>query len=67
MTNGAMDYKGCSEMTGLAERTLRNMVSKKKIPYYKLGKSVRFSREKISAWMEERAVPELSKSLNGEI
>lgn len=63
----AMDYKETAKVTGLAERTLRNMVSKKQIPYYKLGRSVRFSPEKISEWMEQRAVPELSKSLNGEV
>ena len=61
----AMDYKSCSEITGLAERTLRNMVSQKKIPFYKIGKSVRFSQEKISVWLEEHAVEPLSKSLNG--
>lgn len=66
MIENAIDYRGCAEMTGLAERTLRNMVSKKRIPYYKLGKSVRFSPSKIEAWLEERSVPELRKSLRGE-
>lgn len=61
----AMDYAEVAKVTGLAERTLRNMVSKKQIPYYKLGRSVRFSPEKIGKWMEERSVPELKKSLNG--
>ena len=60
------DYHGASLITGLAERTLRNMVSKKQIPHFKLGRAVRFSTARLNTWMEERAVPELRKSLNRE-
>ncbi|MBO4278774.1 MAG: helix-turn-helix domain-containing protein [Spirochaetales bacterium] len=59
------DYYGAHLITALSEKTLRNLVSKKKIPYFKLGRAVRFSVSKLNAWMEERAVPELKKSLNG--
>lgn len=62
-----VNYKGASELTGLAERTLRNMVSRKQIPHYKLGRSVRFSVDKLTAWLEERSVPEFKKSINGEV
>ena len=59
------DYYGAHLITALSEKTLRNLVSKKKIPYFKLGRAVRFSVAKLNAWMEERAVPELKKSING--
>ena len=59
------NYHGASEITGLAERTLRNMVSKKRVPYFKLGRSVRFSVERLEKWMEERAVEPLSKTIRG--
>lgn len=62
-----VNYKGASEITGLAERTLRNMVSKKMIPHYKIGRSVRFSVDKLSVWLEQRSVPELKKTINGEV
>ena len=61
----ALTYKEAAEVTGLAERTLRNYVSRKQIPFYKIGKAVRFSPEKLMDWLEARAVPELSKSLAG--
>ncbi len=63
MIEKAIDYKACSQMTGLAERTLRNYVSQKRIPFYKLGKAVRFSPSRIEAWMEAQAVPTLNESL----
>lgn len=62
-----VNYKEASELLGLSPRTLRNMVSKKQIPHYKLGKSVRFSVDKLTAWLEERSVPEIRKSINGEV
>ena len=60
-----VDYHGASEVLGLAERTIRNMVSRKQLPYFKLGKSVRFSVERLEAWMNERAIEPLSKTING--
>lgn len=63
----SVNYREAAEILGLSERTLRNMVSKKKLPHYKLGKSVRFSVAKLEAWMEERAVPVIEKSVNGEV
>ena len=62
-----VNYRGASEVTGLAERTLRNLVSRKQIPHFKLGKSVRFSVERLEAWMDERAVEPLKKTLHGGI
>ena len=36
--------------------TLYTWVCRKKIPYVKLGRSLRFDREEIDAWLNERKI-----------
>ncbi|MGV9193179.1 helix-turn-helix domain-containing protein [Microbacterium sp. MC2] len=41
------------EATGLSERTLRSLVSTRRIPYVKVGKFVRFKPADLAAWIDE--------------
>lgn len=44
-----------AEYLGLAESTVRNKVQAGEIPYKKVGRSVRFRRAEIDAWIEEQS------------
>lgn len=51
--NEVMSYKGLSAYLKLAEITLRHKVMNGKIPCIKIDGTVRFSKKKIDAWLEE--------------
>lgn len=45
-----------AEYSGFAVQTIYRWVSKRKIPFYKFGKSVRFSLEEIDEWIKNKRV-----------
>jgi excisionase family DNA binding protein len=47
-----MDYKGLSAYLKMSQSTLRHRVMRGKIPFFKIGFSVRFSKKDIDAWLE---------------
>ena len=49
-TEEAADYLGCTE------GTLRVWVSKKRVPYVKVGRLVRFRKADLDAWLDRNAV-----------
>lgn len=51
-----LTYRESAQLLGLAEGTLRIWVSAGRIPYTKLGKSVRFTPEQIEAIIHRGAV-----------
>ena len=52
-TNEVMDYRGLSMYLKLSQGTLRHWVMHGKIPFYKIGSSVRFAKKHIDVWLEE--------------
>ena len=48
-----MSYKGLSAYLKLSQGTLRHKVMRNKIPFFKIGYTVRFSKKKIDSWLEE--------------
>lgn len=48
--------KELAESLGLAEQTVYHWVSQRKLPFYKLGKSVRFAMPEIQEWLQKRRV-----------
>ena len=46
-----MDYRGLSLYMKLAQGTLRHKVMRREIPYFKIGRSVRFSKKQIDLWL----------------
>lgn len=49
-----MDYRGLSEYLKIPQGSLRHKVMRNGIPYFKIGRSVRFSKKQIDLWLEER-------------
>jgi len=43
----------------LKSKTIYELVSSKKIPYIKIGRSVRFNPDKILSWLESKSVASL--------
>ena len=48
-----MDYRGAAVYLKMAAGTLRHKVMKGTIPFFKIGSSVRFSKNDIDAWLKE--------------
>jgi excisionase family DNA binding protein len=46
-----------AERLGITVRHVRRLVSNKQVPYYKVGKLVRFDPTEIAAWLRTRRVP----------
>jgi len=47
-----MDYRGLSVYLKMARGTLRHWVMRGKLPYFKIGMNVRFSKKRIDEWLE---------------
>ena len=51
--NDFINIQETSELIGLAKSTIYGLVHRKKIPYYKVGKVLYFSREGILKWISD--------------
>lgn len=56
ITNQQLNYHDLAQFLGISPATLRIWVMRKMIPYYKIGKLVRFSPEKIQEWLNSHSV-----------
>ena len=52
-TDEVMDYRGLSGYVKLVERMLRKKLIRGRIPFYKIGSSMMFSKKRIDAWLKE--------------
>ena len=52
-----LTYAETAKLIGVAEPTVRRWVMLRKIPFIKLGRSVRFHPQALKGWIEERSVP----------
>jgi excisionase family DNA binding protein len=50
-TDEVLDYRGLSKYMKVAYGTLRHWVMEGKIPYFKIGRNVRFSKKAIDEWL----------------
>jgi excisionase family DNA binding protein len=48
-----LNIKEVSEYLGIKKSSLYSRVEKKEIPYYKVGRLIRFKKSDIDPWMEE--------------
>lgn len=55
-----LSLRDASAETGIPERTLRTLVSTRRIPYVKIGKFVRFHPADLQAWLAENTRPALT-------
>jgi len=49
-----------SEYTGICVNTLRYWLYLRRIPYFKVGKLIKFDRIEIDAWLNEKKVKEIT-------
>jgi excisionase family DNA binding protein len=49
---GYLTVRGASEFLGIAEKTIYNLVSARKIPFLKLGGKLLFKANELTAWVE---------------
>ncbi len=60
-----LNISQASEILGVAPVTIRLWISQKKIPYYKVGKSIKFKPSEIEAWVNAtRVVPDPDQAEN---
>jgi len=52
-----LTLRECSELTGHRESTWRSWVLHRKVPFYKVGRSVRVSENDLEKLIEESRVP----------
>lgn len=45
-------YPAAAEYLDISERQLRDLVYRRKVPYLKVGRLVRFRRAELDAWLE---------------
>ena len=55
-----LSIKELSEYLGLTVKTLYVWVCHKRIPYFKLGRLVKFDLREIEDWMAEKKIEEIS-------
>lgn len=46
-----------AQRLGITARHVRRLVAEKRVPYYKVGRLVRFDEAEISVWLATRRVP----------
>jgi len=59
MKRGLLNIKEASEYLGITVGSLYKLVWQRRIPFVKIGKALRFDKEKIDKWIEENTVEEI--------
>lgn len=62
MTNNQNDpqllnIEELAQRLGITVRHVRRLVAEKRVPYYKVGRLIRFDRDEIAMWLATRRVP----------
>jgi excisionase family DNA binding protein len=60
MEKSFLGIQELSQYLGLARGTLYVWVCHRKIPYFKIGKSVKFDIMEINSWLKDKRVKEIS-------
>ena len=55
-----LNIEDCAEFLGLSKGTLYVWVCRRKIPYLKVGRLVKFDLEAIEKWIKENSVAQLN-------
>jgi excisionase family DNA binding protein len=61
-----LTVKELSEYIKVKEKTLYYLVGKGNIPHYRIGKLVRFRRDEIDGWLEDKKVTSPPKQTDAE-
>ncbi len=55
-TSTLLDINAAAERLSVPERFMRRLVAERRIPYFKVGKYVRFDPTDLDCWLDERRV-----------
>ena len=61
-----LDVERAAHFLGLKKGTLYNMISRRAIPYHKVGRRVLFRRTELEAWFDSTLVPCVSAPCDGD-
>jgi len=53
---GLLDIDSAAKRLAVPERFMRRLVAERRIPYFKVGKYVRFDPADLDSWLDERRV-----------
>jgi excisionase family DNA binding protein len=56
--NKLISLKTLAELLCVKESWLKSMIFKRKIPFVKVGKHIRFKEDEIQKWVEDRKIQE---------
>jgi len=51
-----LDIAGLAGRLGVTERFVRRLIAQRRVPFYKIGKFVRFDPHEIAAWIDQRRI-----------
>jgi excisionase family DNA binding protein len=51
-----MDINGVAVALGVSRRHIQRLVSERRIPFFKLGRFIRFDQDTLSSWLNEQRV-----------
>ncbi len=55
-TEQMIDIAGLAERLGVSERFVRRLVEERRIPFFKIGRHVRFDLDDVEKWIRESRV-----------
>lgn len=58
-TEQMVDIAEVAERLGVGERFVRRLVEERRIPYFKIGRHVRFMRDDVDRWISQSRVEPL--------
>ena len=59
-----LDIKELSSYIKIKEKTIYYLVSKGRVPHYRIGKLVRFKKEEIDKWMDSKRAKSCQKDVD---
>ena len=59
MEKRLLNIKEASEYLGIPTKSLYKLVWQRRIPFVKIGKALRFDKERLDKWIEENTVEEI--------
>ena len=51
-----LDIEGAAEQLNVSPRFIRRLVEERRVPFYKVGKFVRFDPKDLDGWLNDRRV-----------
>ncbi len=54
--DGLIDIAGLAERLGVTERFVRRLIAERRVPFFKVGKFIRFDSNDIDRWIEAQRV-----------